>query len=52
MKIDWDNFHDQLLKDIGDAIDKESLTYAMSSVAAEVVTIALERYHELLTPAE
>jgi len=30
MKIDWDKFQEQLLKDIGDAIDEESLTYAIS----------------------
>lgn len=52
MKIDWDNFHEKLLKEIGTAIDKESLTYAISFVAADVVTIALEKYHELLTSAE
>lgn len=43
MKIDWDKFQEQLLKDIGDAIDEESLTYAISLVATDVVTIALER---------
>jgi thiazole synthase ThiGH ThiG subunit len=48
MKIDWGKFQEQLLKDIGDAIDEESLTYAISLVATDVVTIALERYHELL----
>ncbi|MDI9413376.1 MAG: hypothetical protein QM401_07360 [Bacillota bacterium] len=52
MNIDWDNFHEKLLEEIGTAIDKESLTYAISSVAVDVVTIALEKYHELLTAAE